>query len=321
MNENPKVRQRYAGILCAGVLAVLAVGLGLGAVNVGTAHAAGKKKPSTTVASASVVSRTVTFVDPSRPTSPTAGSAGSKSRTLPTLILTPPGAGPSKRLPLLVFGHGLGALPSQYDKLLRAIAARGYVVAAPAFPLSNKNTPGGPSLLDQPNQAADMSFVITQMLKDPAVDSKWVFAGGHSLGGITTVDLLGRPDVADKRLDGVFVVAGTVNLFSSQKMFSGTPATPVLFLHGDADATVPIELGASTYEVAKKPKWFLTFLNGDHSFGLVGKPDELTRVATVYTNAMVAFTDSIRSGQDTTASLQSLVKANPTLVTLESETK
>jgi fermentation-respiration switch protein FrsA (DUF1100 family) len=320
---------------------MLLIGLvGLGAVGFGPAHsapatAAAKPKTSkpktskpktpkpasTPVAPSAVVARTVTFVDPSRPTSPTAASKGAKERTFPTLILTPPGAGRSKPLPLLVFGHGLGAQPAQYEQLLRVISATGYVVAAPTFPLSNKDAPGGPTLLDQPNQAADMSFVVTQMLRDPAVDPKWVFAGGHSLGGITTVDLVGRPDIADKRLDGAIVVAGTVNLFTSAKMFAGTPTIPVLFLHGDADATVPVALGLSTYELANKPKWFMTFANGDHSFGIAGKPGELARVAAVYTNAMVAFTDSIRSGRDTTASLQAVAKANPTLVTLTFETK
>ena len=49
--------------------------------------------------------------------------------------------------------------------MLTAWAAAGYVVAAPLFPLSSSETPGGPDGGDIGSQPGDMSFVIGQMLK------------------------------------------------------------------------------------------------------------------------------------------------------------
>jgi dienelactone hydrolase len=266
-----------------------------------------------------LTTRTQSFVDSSRGTAKTSASAAVATRTLPTLILTPQAKG--KKLPLMVFSHGLGGEPSLYLPLLTALAESGYVVAAPTFPLSNAKAPGGPGIADQPNQPADVSFVITQMLKDKAVDPDRVFAGGHSLGGITTVDLIGHPKLIDKRIDGAVIVAGTTNVFNFVKYFEATPSFPVLFIHGDTDETVPYALGSSTFRQAKAPKWFLTVVGGNHSFGLTGKPDKLPQTAAMYADAMVRFLDATASKADQTAALQKLVDANTTLLKLESVTK
>lgn len=263
--------------------------------------------------------RTQTFVDTTRGTAKTSASAALATRSLPTTILTPRSNG--KTLPLLVFGHGLGGEPSAYLPLLTAIAESGYVVAAPAFPLSSAGAPGGPGIADQPNQAADMSFVITEMLKDGAVDAEQVLVGGHSLGGITVVDMIGNPKLVDKRIDGAIVVAGTSNVFNFAKFFDGTPPFPVLFIHGDVDETVPYSLGQSTFKTAKAPKWFVTVVGGSHSFGLLGKPDQLPRIAALYADAMVRFFDATVAKSDQTVALQKLVDANTTLLKLESVTK
>src|SRR6202020_2802854 len=93
--------------------------------------------------------------------------------------------------PLIVFAHGLGASPQDYQQLLTAWAAAGYVVAAPLFPLSSSETPGGPDGGDIGNQPGDMSFVIGQMLEASSspsgplsglIDSDEIGAAGHSNG-------------------------------------------------------------------------------------------------------------------------------------------
>jgi poly(3-hydroxybutyrate) depolymerase len=284
-----------------------------------------KKRPASTLvpvggsAKYQLASRTESFVDTTRGTAKTSASPAVKSRTLPTLILTPQVKG--KKLPLLVFSHGLGGEPSLYLPLLTAMAEAGYVVAAPTFPLSSARAPGGPGIVDQPNQAADVSFVITQMLKDKAVNPERVLVAGHSLGGITTVDLIGNPKLIDKRIDGAVVVAGTTNVFNFVKYFEGTPSIPVLFIHGDTDETVPYNLGATTFRSAKAPKWLLTVVGGNHSFGLAGKPDQLPQTAAIYADAMVRFADATVAGSGPTVSLQKLVDKNSTVLKLESVLK
>ena len=89
--------------------------------------------------------------------------------------------------PTLVFSHGLGGTPESYRPLLEDIAAAGYFVVAPPYPLSNARSPGEPTVADVPNQPADASFVLDQVLA--AEDSSWlaglvdpdrIGAGGHS---------------------------------------------------------------------------------------------------------------------------------------------
>ncbi len=283
--------------------------------------------------SLSVATRTATFVDSSRQTAATTASPVKSSRTLVTLIVAPTDT--ARRYPLFVFGHGLGGRPAQYEQLLRRIASTGFVVAAPTFPLSNTDAPGGPSLFDQPNQPADMSFAITQMLSDPQVDPDRVFVGGHSLGGITTVDLIGNASMVDRRVDAAIVVAGTANLFGASKLFQNTPSTPVLFLHGDADATVPIALGFSTYLAALTPKWFVTVLGGNHVFGIDRRPDLALESGLLYTDTMSVFLTLIARSQNAksptgatdndtratvTSALRSMVAVHSGRLTLQSAT-
>jgi fermentation-respiration switch protein FrsA (DUF1100 family) len=285
-----------------------------------TAPGSATTLPTSAYETYSVTSRTENFEDTTRATTATKSSAASTSRKLPTLIISPTASSGTagKKFPLFVFGHGLGAVPMQYETLLKAIAARGYVVAAPTFPLSNKDAPGGPNLFDEPNQPADMSFVITQMLKDSAVDADLIVAGGHSLGAITTIDLTANSCCFDKRVDAAVMVAGTANVFTTGKLFQGT-AVPSLFIHGDKDPTVNYSLGYSTWKAAQSPKWFLTVLGGDHIFGIAGKPELQAQTGALIVDAATKFADSrTKKRGETTAVLQDLVKANPTVLKLES---
>lgn len=266
-----------------------------------------------------VATRMQTFVDSTRPTAATSASTAKSSRTLDTLIVAPTDS--TRQFPLLVFGHGLTGRPSQYEKLLGRIASAGFVVAAPTFPLSNTNAPGGPSIFDEPNQPGDMSFVITQMLTDKQVDPQSVFAGGHSLGAITTVDLIGNPSLVDARVDGAIVISGTANVFGAAKLFQSTPSIPVLFIHGDLDATVPISLGLSTFASARSPKWFMTVLGGNHVFGVDGRTDLAVEIGLLYTNGITAFLSSVPDGpQVVTAALKKVAATNPSRLSLQSVT-
>lgn len=268
-----------------------------------------------------VTSRTLTFEDMTRPTSRTSASAATTTRKLPTLVVSPKVT--NKKFPLFVFSHGLGGEPVLYQSLLEAIAARGYVVAAPTFPLSNRKSPGGPSLFDQPNQPADVSFVITQMLTDSAVNPDLVVVGGHSLGAITTVDVVANSCCFDKRVDAAVMVAGTANVFTSGKLFE-SPAVPTLFLHGEKDATVGYSLGYSTWKALIAPKWFLTVVGGDHSFGIAGQPALLAQTGALMVDAMIRFVDSRvkgANGGDSTKALKVAVDANPSVFRLESVAK
>jgi dienelactone hydrolase len=272
--------------------------------------------------------RTEQFVDTSRKVGTNGSVPGQAQRPLPTLVIEPQPQRAGQRFPLLVFGHGLGGEPAEYQALLVAVAARGYVVAAPTFPLTNKRTPGGANLLDEPNQPADMKFVINSMLassnaSSAVVDPTKVAVAGHSLGAITTIDMIGNSCCYDRRVKAAVAIAGSLNVFRPGKLF-GSPATPVLFIHGDRDGTVPYALGYSTYQAAKAPKHFLTVLGGGHVFDLQGVAGSRATVAPLVADAMVRFLDAQLGGKGSAAvkgALGDEVKQNPTLLRYESVAK
>ena len=59
----------------------------------------------------------------------------------------------------------VGATVPPYRSALDLWASRGYVVVAPTFPLSSGTAPGGPGLADYREQPADVSFVISRVLR------------------------------------------------------------------------------------------------------------------------------------------------------------
>ncbi|HTJ38516.1 MAG TPA: dienelactone hydrolase family protein, partial [Dactylosporangium sp.] len=198
-------------------------------------------------------------------------------RTLRTMVLYPKTAG---RYPLVLWSHGLHGSPEGYQGVTQKIAAAGFVVAAPAYPFTNdKANPFNQN--DMANQPADASAVITEVLKLDAqagsplagrIDTAHVGAAGHSAGGYTTAGLLSG-NTRDARLKGAIIVSGG----SMGGKFSGA-ATPVLFIHGDADATVPYSSGKSLYDACTWPKAFLTLLGGDHGAALWGTTPAATAV-------------------------------------------
>jgi fermentation-respiration switch protein FrsA (DUF1100 family) len=175
-----------------------------------------------------------------------------------------------RRFPLLVFAHGFTGTGPAYGLLLRRIASAGYVVAAPTFPLSNGAAPGGPRLIDVLNQPADVSFVIDELLRldaDPASPygsvlwRRRIAAGGHSLGGVTTLGLL-NSCCRDGRIDAYIPMSGV------EVPFSGTYTrdfrAPMLLVHGDQDTIVPFSASQSAFAVTQGPKFLLDLLDGGH---------------------------------------------------------
>jgi dienelactone hydrolase len=216
---------------------------------------------------ASVATTTMTFVDMSRSTPAWGGAAAKPSRTLVTTIWYPApgtasGGGP---YPLIVFAHGLGASPQGYEELLADWAAAGYVVAAPLFPLSSSETPGGADGGDIANQPADMSFVIDQVLKASAapsgplsglVDPGAIGAAGHSNGAITTLGLVANTCCRDTRVKAAVVMAGaTEGLGNGRYQLANAP--PLLLVQDVHDGLVPYGDAVAVFNQARGPKALL----------------------------------------------------------------
>ncbi len=147
-----------------------------------------------------VGTRSVVFVDRSRPTAANGLYRAIGHRTLPTLIVYParrhspwllsPPARRGGPFPLVVYSHGYLASGPRSEAFLARIAAHGYVVAAPTFPLTSATARGGPTEADVVNQPADVRVVIDGVLQlnrrpgplQGLIDPNEIAAAGQSLG-------------------------------------------------------------------------------------------------------------------------------------------
>ncbi len=226
-----------------------------------------------------------TLVDHSRSTPAHGTVPGHAGRTLVTTVLYPatgprrhqpvPGATPDRTdgpYPLIVFAHGFGSNVTSYLPLLEKWAGAGFVVAAPLFPLTNADAPGGPDLSDYVHQPGDMSFVVTQMLHQSSsssgplsglIDPSEVGAAGHSLGGVTTLGLVANTCCRDGRIKAAVVMSGDPITFPTGRVEEAA-APPILLVHGNADQAVPYVSSVNVFNSARAPKGLLTIIGGDH---------------------------------------------------------
>jgi hypothetical protein len=125
---------------------------------------------------------------------------------------------------------------------------------------------------------------------------------GRSLGAAVAGDLAARRPAAGLILESAFPSVGTVAqahyfglpvhwLLSSEFNLADrvkTLSIPKLFIHGDRDEIIPIELGKQLFELAREPKTFYLVPGADHNdlYQVGGKPyfkrlrrfaDEVTR--------------------------------------------
>jgi hypothetical protein len=132
-------------------------------------------------------------------------------------IWAPPRGG---HFPLVVFAPGYDSNPQTYQVFLHAIAAQGYIVASPVFPIEASiagAAPAGRSNAEILNQMYDMSAVITQMVKDAntrgnflntAMNPSQVGVIGHSDGAMTVAGMTMSTSYSDPRIKVADVMSG-----------------------------------------------------------------------------------------------------------------
>jgi dienelactone hydrolase len=253
---------------------------------------------------------TDTFVDSHRTTPAWDGSPQLPTRTLVTTILYPAtgptggapaqGAAPERAsgpYPLVVFAHGLGGTPQGYMNVLSAWASAGFVVAAPLFPLSNGNVPGGPDAGDVVNQPEDMSYVISSVLADSRsssgplvglVNPSEIGAAGHSNGAVTTLGLVANTCCFDAAVKAAVVMAGTTEGFPPGH-YELTKAPPLLLVHGSADELIPYRSAPLIYNQARGPKGLLTLVGGSHDAAGGQDPQSASTVIRTTTDFFEAY--------------------------------
>jgi predicted dienelactone hydrolase len=230
---------------------------------------------------------TMTFEDTSRPTMPNGTFPGAPTRVLVTEIWYPaaPAAeaqGEEQRdaalvrnaapYPLVVYAHGLSGTHASGAFLARHLASRGYIVAAPDFPLTQAGASGGSNAVDVVEQPADVRFLNSQMLaldSDPAsrffarIDRERIGVTGLSLGGLTAYMVTFHPTLRDARVRAAAPLAGNACFLTHG--FFGDTAVPPLIVQGDLDAVLPYRAHSLfAFERANSPKWLVTIAAGTH---------------------------------------------------------
>jgi predicted dienelactone hydrolase len=216
---------------------------------------------------------------------------GSSATDLPN-ALPERAAGP---FPLVVFAHGYRLAPYTYTRLLEAWAHAGYVVAAPAFPLTNTDA----RVVDRSdliNQPQDVRFVISRLLAQRSaplgglIDRSRIALGGHSDGVDTALGIAyGKP--RDPRVRAALGFSGAeISAFTG---FSGaTRGVPLLAVQGTADSVNPPSGTYSYFDAAPRPKYLLILIGAEHTAPYQDEQPHLGIVARVST----AFLDRYLKG-------------------------
>lgn len=180
-------------------------------------------------------------------------------RQLPTYVWTPDTPG---RFPLVVFVHGYDRGPLAYERFCSTLASSGYVVAAPSFPLEDPTRGLGLDRSDLPDEAFDVSSVITTMENDAAadrIDVSQVAVVGHSDGADVALEVGYELGTADHRVQALVAVAPdpvTTPL---------TPSTaPLLLVQGTADSVVPYASSQAVFDQLPGPTYYVSLLGADH---------------------------------------------------------
>ena len=188
-------------------------------------------------------------------------------RKLETIVRYPSTGGSH---PLVVFAHGFALTPARYARLLGAWAAAGYVVAAPVFPLTSTNAPGGPTEIDLINQPRDMSFVITRLLAlsrrstsvlDGEIDPARIAVAGQSDGGVTALAAAYDSRYRDRRVRAALILSGA-RLGGMGPFPERGP--PLLAVQGTADALNAPGTTATFFGLTARPKFLLWLLGASH---------------------------------------------------------
>jgi len=224
----------------------------------------------------------IDFVDPTRPTMANGEYAGAPTRSLKTHVWYPtkdasqldlanavPGNA-KDGFPLIVYGHGLGSQATDVAHVASHLASYGYVVASVQFPLSNGDSPGGPTANDVAQQPADLIFVSQAIVSAPiqgyyafakTIDKTRLGLMGYSLGGVTAALASQYPTVN---------AVATLAPAACGLYLPGGPGLavnkPLLVVSGETDAVTPLAInGDPLFSHADAgPKYNVHIANGSH---------------------------------------------------------
>jgi predicted dienelactone hydrolase len=225
--------------------------------------------------------RTLTLVDPSRPTPPRGSEPGAPERTLVTEVwypatqgggLTPVRNAPvaaGAPFPLVVDSPGLIDYREGRSYYAIALASRGFVVASPDFPVTGGRAPGNHDIRDVANQPGDVRFIIDDLLRreewlHDRIARHRIGVSGYSLGGLTALLVTFHREMRDHRVRAVLAIAPVACALTPR--FYRTARVPLLVLQGDQDLLAPYAMnGLRAFERSRRPHELVTLADASHT--------------------------------------------------------
>lgn len=246
-----------------------------------------------------VAHTTLSIVEPAAASSdPAAGP-----RQLPTVVRYPAtqAAGP---FPLIVFSQGFAEAPQVYSALLHAWAAAGFVVAAPTYPDTDPDAPGGLDELDMIHHPTDLRYVIgavVQAASNPAsplhgrLEPGQVAVVGQSDGGNVSLAVAANTCCSDPAVRAAVILSGAEWIQFGGQYFA-TRAVPLLVVQGSNDPINPPACSALIYDQAPRPKYFLELVGASHLPPYIDPGADRRGVAEVVTAFLDSYLKGRRSG-------------------------
>lgn len=178
----------------------------------------------------------------------------------PYQVFVPTGYDASKPVPLVIALHGMGGDENSYltvygQGAFKAEAEkRGYIVACPK---GRK-----PASMYVGDAEKDVMDVVAEVRRAYNIDADRIYLTGHSMGGFGTWSIaMNHPEV----FAALAPVAGGSNNPASMSKIAHIPQ---IVVHGDKDATVPVERSRVMVEMAKKLGAEIKYIEvsgGDHA--------------------------------------------------------
>jgi hypothetical protein len=213
------------------------------------------------------------LTDRSRPTAFVPG------RHLPTYVFYPavgPGGsgetanapGLFEDWPVVLFAEGYNANLGYYHDVVHHLAASGYVVLFPLFPLA---TSGGPlNENDLVNEPGDITFVLEQAIAMNSaagvlhgmLDTGHLALVGHSDGGEAVLGAAYLPGQIGAHV-GPVIAASAAGVLLGNHGGSGVPHA-VMVIQGTADTINPPAYGDRLYATTATPKSYLQLIGAPH---------------------------------------------------------
>jgi alpha-beta hydrolase superfamily lysophospholipase len=210
---------------------------------------------------------------------------------------------------LVVFVHGYNTGPLTYERFCSTLAASGYVVAAPSFPLEDPSRGFGLDRSDLRNEATDVSYVVSELQRassSRSINPSRTAVVGHSDGADVALMVAYGQGTVDDRVEAV--VADAPDPMAGTTVPS---LMPLLLLQGTSDSVVPYSSSQTVFRQVRAPVFYLSLSGADHLPPIVGG----TPWTPTLDSAVVDFLDATVAGRGSgptglTAALSALPLAN-----------